>query len=354
MKVRPAPSSPNPEWVLCNIPVLVPVVTSTCEVMPRLAGKSSAGSVTLETEWEIRHDVGGTVAIDLDENDVNMTTSDVDRAENTPQSKVMDTGGNGDDEEPEVEFQYEKIGTFSFPPTITEAEATFADIKKVLKPPCKKGPGYDHHGFDELTHSHVEAMRKFLWKYISGNSTAWWGPALLETAHDYERGTHHACLLQEWTHAYVATREDLPKNTYGTWKPSMLNDEDLATTIHLHLQSLGPWIQAQDVVDFINKPETKAQFWLIKSISLSMATWWMKCLGYRWTLSLGGQYIDGYKRKDIVDYQQKGFLPRWMSIEEKTWKWKEDWTDEEVGEQPQNRCVVIWFHDKSTFYANNH
>jgi hypothetical protein len=92
-----------------------------------------------------------------------MTTSDdVDMAENTPQSEVVDTGGNGDDEEPEVEFRYEKIGTFSFPPTIAEAEAAFADIKKVLKPPRKKGPGYDHHGLDELTHSRVEAMRKFL------------------------------------------------------------------------------------------------------------------------------------------------------------------------------------------------
>jgi hypothetical protein len=133
----------------------------------------------------------------------------------------------------------------------------------------------------------------------------------------------------------------------------MLDDEDLATTIHLHLQSLGPWIRAQDVVDFINKPETKAQFGLIKSISLSTATRWMKRLGYRWTLSPGGQYVDGHERKDIVDYRQKGFLPRWMSIEERTRKWKEDWIDEEVGEQPQNRRVVVWFHDESTFYAND-
>jgi hypothetical protein len=47
---------------------------------------------------------------------------------------------------------------YQFVPTIAEAEATFVDIKKILKPPCQKGKGYDHHGLDELTHSHIEAM----------------------------------------------------------------------------------------------------------------------------------------------------------------------------------------------------
>ena len=72
-----------------------------------------------ETEWEIRHDV--------------------DMAENTPQSEVVDMGGSDDDKEPEVDdkepevgFRYEKIGTYSFPPTIMEAEAAFADIITVL------------------------------------------------------------------------------------------------------------------------------------------------------------------------------------------------------------------------------
>lgn len=51
----------------------------------------------------------------------------------------------------------------------------------------------------------------------------------------------------------------------------MLDDEDLAQAIHLHLQSLGPWIRAQDVVDFVKLPETLAQFELTKPISLATA-----------------------------------------------------------------------------------
>jgi hypothetical protein len=80
----------------------------------------------------------------------------------------------------------------------------------------------------------------------------------------------------------------------------------------------------------------------------------MKHLGYRWTLAPGGQYVDEHERKDIVDYRQKKFLPRCMSLEEQTQKWKEDFLAEAIGEQPQNCRIIIWFHDKSAFYANDH
>jgi hypothetical protein len=134
----------------------------------------------------------------------------------------------------------------------------------------------------------------------------------------------------------------------------MLDNEDLAQAINLHLQSLGLWIRAQDVVDFVKCPETMAHFGLKKLISLSTATRWMKHFGYRWTISPGGQYVDGHERRDIVEYRQKNFLPRWMSIEERTRKWKEDRVEEEIDERPQNdRPVVVWFHGESTFYAND-
>ena len=89
---------------------------------------------------------------------------------------------DSDEEQENVEFRYKKIGVHQFAPTIAEAEAAFADIKKILKPPRKKGHSYKHHGLDELTHSRVEAMRRFLWKYVAGKSTTQWIAASLETA----------------------------------------------------------------------------------------------------------------------------------------------------------------------------
>ena len=253
-----------------------------------------------------------------------------------------------------AEFRYEKVGMHLFPPTFGEARAALEDIKKVLKPPRKKGPGYQHHDLDELTYSRVEAMRKFLWKYIDGGETRGWMRASLETARDHERGPAHARLLREWTRAFIVDREDLPKNIYGTWKSSMLDDEGVAEAIHLHLQSLGPYVRAQDVVDFLKRPEVMAQINLKKSINIVTAQRWMKKLGYRWTLTPTGQYVDGHERVDIINYRQKKFLPRWMSIEEQTRRWRADFKEEdEMGERPWNRRIVVWFHDESTFYAND-
>ncbi|KAF9462284.1 hypothetical protein BDZ94DRAFT_1309757 [Collybia nuda] len=78
-----------------------------------------------------------------------------------------------------------------------------------------------------------------------------------------------------------------------------------------------------------------------------------------------GQYVDGHERKDVVDYRQKVFLPAWMSLNERTRKWKAGheeggkWKagtmeeEEDTQAEPRNRRVVVWFHDESMFYAND-
>jgi hypothetical protein len=326
-KARQEPINPNSERVLRDIPMPVPVeVTLPYDILLILQENSSdftdsPGNHTV-TEHETEADAGHIMGEIVDtENEMMATTDSENPARNrtwTGHETAADMGGAGDDdkEQEQIEFRYEKIGTHRFVPTIAEAEATFRDIKQILKPSRKNGPGSVHHNLDELMHSCIEAMRRFLWKYVAGNDTTLWVPASLETARDHERGPYHARLLREWTHAFIVNRKDLPTNIYGTWKASMLDDEDLAQAIHLHLQSLGPWIRAQDVVDFVKRPETMAQFGLKKPISLATAHRWMKRLGYRWTTSPSGQYVDGHERKDVVDYRQKTFLLRWMSIEE--------------------------------------
>lgn len=226
--------------MLFEVPTLHEKSHSRSDVMD---SESPGNHAECETEaplgGETANDEAGNAAMATDDNAARLAAGN--RLEN--ETLTVDTGGDDDDEEQEqIEFHYEKIGVHRFVPTVAEAEAVFEDIKKILKPPRKKGPGSVHHGLDEFTHSHIEAMRKFLWKYMAGNSTACWVTASLETACDHKRGPHHACMLQEWMHAFIANRENLPKNIYGTWNVSMLDNEDLAQAIHLHLQSLGPWI----------------------------------------------------------------------------------------------------------------
>jgi hypothetical protein len=51
----------------------------------------------------------------------------------------------------------------------------------------------------------------------------------------------------------------LPLNRYGRLNTSILDDEDLAQQIHLHLIEITKdgYVQAQDVVDVMSTPEMK-------------------------------------------------------------------------------------------------
>jgi hypothetical protein len=81
-------------------------------------------------------------------------------------------------------------------------------------------------------------------------------------------------------------------------------------------------------------------------------------LGYRWREEKKGQFVDGHECEDVVTYHQNVFLPIWRSFEYHLRKWKEDdvmMEENEITEHPQlPRRVVAWFHNKSTFYANDH
>ena len=57
-------------------------------------------------------------------------------------------------------------------------------------------------------------------------------------------------------HAFMADPEDLLHNPYGAWNKSILDhDETLAQDIHLHLQKIGKYVRAEDLVDFMDTPE---------------------------------------------------------------------------------------------------
>jgi len=68
----------------------------------------------------------------------------------------------------------------------------------------------------------------------------------------------------------------------------------------------------------------------------------------RWTTNLKGQYIDGHEYDDVITYWQFIFLPAWSEI-------TQDWTSkpQPPPPPPHRQTMVVWFHDKSTFYAND-
>jgi hypothetical protein len=123
----------------------------------------------------------------------------------------------------------------------------------------------------------------------------------------------------------------------------------------VHLQSLGKYVTASAIVKYLAKPDVQHRYKLSKTISLVMAQNWMKTCGFRWTTAKNGQYIDGHEREDVVNYQQKKFLPVWYALELKMRKWSSlDPMKLDEGELMLGRHTVVWFHDESTFYAHDH
>ena len=56
----------------------------------------------------------------------------------------------------------------------------------------------------------------------------------------------------------MADPEDLPYNPYRAWSESVLDrDKTLAQEIHLHLQKIGKYVKAEDLVDFMDTKEMR-------------------------------------------------------------------------------------------------
>ncbi|KAG2344596.1 hypothetical protein BDR05DRAFT_882039, partial [Suillus weaverae] len=154
--------------------------------------------------------------------------------------------------------------------------------------------------------------------------------------------------------AYISDQKALPIRD-APHKLSQIDDENLASAVKDHLQSRGKYVCAQDLVDYSNIPENQALHGFKKGISLTTAQQWMKKLGY-WTKDPKGQYVDGHEHEDVVHYRQNVFLPAWIHYQPRMRKWREDdITIEEVDTTTaaSGRRVVVWFHDESTFYAND-
>ncbi|KAJ7906699.1 hypothetical protein B0H13DRAFT_1619195, partial [Mycena leptocephala] len=138
-----------------------------------------------------------------------------------------------------------------------------------------------------------------------------WNASSLAAAHAAQKGPWTARKLRRWTRAFIKDPKNLPTSPYGSWNKerSVLEDADVANEIAIHLQSLGKYVKALDIVHYIDQPEVKKRLGLKKGIHLATAQRWMKRMGYRWTKNPSGQYVDGHERPDVVYYRQKEYIP---------------------------------------------
>ncbi|KAJ3713438.1 hypothetical protein C8R42DRAFT_699054 [Lentinula raphanica] len=194
-------------------------------------------------------------------------------------------------------------------------------------------------------------MSSFLRLYRCNGYRDWTGASEL-AASAAGKGSWLARKIREWTHCLIQDETDLPTHSYGKFNSSILEDEDITDEIQLHLQTLGPWFSAIDIVRFMNSPEMQARLKLKKSISVRTAQRWLIRMSWRWTKEPKSQYKDGHEREDIVKYRQTVFLPAMTRILPHLCQWNVDGSpipNENIGREQ----YVFWSHDESTFYAND-
>ncbi|KAI0723025.1 hypothetical protein C8Q76DRAFT_691602 [Earliella scabrosa] len=192
------------------------------------------------------------------------------------------------------------------PPNVEDAESALEDLKQLLHPRDPSGKRRVPYKGGDVLRERLQKMRALLWYYTNGNG---WKDASELAVEVHDQGTYMARQLRKWTRAFIADRHDLPVSMANTWNVSALDNEDLEQALLEHLQGLGKYICAADIVTFLANRHIQERFGLEDTISLSTAQAWMHALGYRWKKSSNGQYVDGHEREDVVRYRQQVYLP---------------------------------------------
>jgi hypothetical protein len=241
---------------------------------------------------------------------------------------------------------------FQPPPSLDVSRKALKDISAVVSPKQKAGVGYNSYEEDKLLRTRMMMMKMFLWFYTDQSCPVSWMVASIKAAHAYQKSTDMAKRLRQWTRSFIEDRANLPINLYGSWSVSLLDKSELAQELHLYLQGIGKNVKAMDIVNFLADPSVQKKHQFKNTISLSTAQRWMHAMDYRWWKGPTGQYVDGHERADVVEYRQTKFLPTMAELEWSLRAWK-DGIHEIVGDRPVNKRTVVWYHDESTFYAND-
>ncbi|KAJ7157452.1 hypothetical protein C8R46DRAFT_1294155, partial [Mycena filopes] len=179
------------------------------------------------------------------------------------------------------------LGTKQFlavAPDITSAKAALTDIELVLRGPSRgKGGGFTPPDLSPWVRVRMEGIRSHLAQYTHPNSVTYgkWALSARQAAIAVGRDVYCARRFANLSREYIANRKVLPINPYGSWKQSMLSDEDLATDVREHLQELGKFITADKLVDYLSREDVMNKHGLDRKISVHTARRYLNELGYR-------------------------------------------------------------------------
>ncbi|QRV73726.1 DDE family endonuclease [Ceratobasidium sp. AG-Ba] len=214
--------------------------------------------------------------------------------------------------------------------------------------------GYTYIELDHVTFQRCFAMQACLNLFLGPDPISFIN-ASLQAAKVCKRGPTYAKSVRKWIRHIIKTG-DLPENCWGWWNVSSLEDEDVSNEIKLHIQKVGKYARAQDVVDFLLDPAVRERLGLKKQISLRTAQRWLSRSGFRWRSEPKGQYFDGHEREDVVTHRQTKFIPLLKALERRRVLYGADGnplSERQLTLLEGEKQVIVWFHDESIFYAND-
>ena len=145
----------------------------------------------------------------------------------------------------------------------------------------------------------ITAMVGTLNLYLDLELSYTWHEASFVVSKSQGQGINHACNIQTWIHRFL-WHGKLPLHHFGQSKSSILEDEDFAQAIQLHLQGIAKkgYIRAQGVVDYVSTPEMQQKLDNVnakKKILLWTAQHWLHQMGWQYRKKKNGMYIDGHE-----------------------------------------------------------
>lgn len=195
-----------------------------------------------------------------------------------------------------------------------------------------------------------------LLRLYESDETMTWREASMVAAVMMGRGEHLARKVRVWCRLHIADHEFLPVNLYGTWKDSIISDEDFSREINIHLQSLGKeFLCASDVMNYLNSPNVLARLGRGRPVSLRTSLRWMHAMGYWYGKTPTGMFVDGHERVDVKVYRHDVFLPLWAELEVHFERFSvtPSIIDGLPVYGPDLPPYILVTHDESTFYSND-
>lgn len=234
-------------------------------------------------------------------------------------------------------------------PTIAATQHAIADIHSLLYPKRQTGHGHKRHTLRPFVAQRLQEMLVFLRVYAHG--TGGWMKSSLVATKFLGRGGYFAKSLRRWSIAFILNRGKLPDKRLFSGSISRLQDEDIESDATMHLQSLGKYVSAMDLVRYFQRDDVQQHHGF--TISLATARRWMKRMGMRWTKTPKGQYVDGHERPDVVEYRQGTYIPRRFGSHLPSRIWTSETISDPIIPSLSHPHAVYWYHDETTFMQND-